>query len=400
MIINYDALKEFAITDHQRKVIDAVVKHGSHRKAAPHLGISHQSVDNLIKRIKHHAQKRGKLEDMKESGVVPEGFYAETSVKRRFNEETGQMEVVEDWTKSKREKGANIEMMRAWVEGLNAEIIPAKKTKKTKHLSGLREDLASAIIFGDAHIGMLAHALETLQADHDIETATADIRSAIDYCVDCAPPSKQGWFINVGDFTHADTSKGTTHSGTGLDMAARHNQSLKAAASVIRYAIDKMLTKFEEVLVINARGNHDLDAAFALNMTIQAVYENDSRVIVQGNDSKFNFIEFGKNLIGIHHGDGINHNRMAGVMTKTMAEAWGRTTNRRFWNGHFHHKQMVEHDSGITFEIFHTLAPNDAWHAASGYGSESRVTMLTLHEEFGEVNRMSPSLEMLRAIAA
>jgi hypothetical protein len=161
-----------------------------------------------------------------------------------------------------------------------------------------------------------------------------------------------------------------------------------------------MLTKFEEVLVINARGNHDLDAAFALNMTIQAVYENDSRVTVQGNDSKFNFIEFGKNLIGIHHGDGINHNRMAGVMTKTMAEAWGRTTNRRFWNGHFHHKQMVEHDSGITFEIFHTLAPNDAWHAASGYGSESRVTMLTLHEEFGEVNRMSPSLEMLRAIAA
>jgi len=310
------------------------------------------------------------------------------------------MEVIEDWTKSRRDKGLTDDMLKAWVEGLSSEIIPAKKTKKPHKNKDLSADLASAVIFGDAHIGMLAHAIETLERDHDLETATADIRAAIDYCVDCAPPSKQGWFINVGDFTHADTTKGETHNGTRLDMAARHNQSLKAAAAVIRYAIDKMLTKFEEVLVINARGNHDLDAAFALNLTIQAVYENEPRVTVEGNDSKFNFIEFGQNLIGVHHGDGINHNRMAGMMTKTMSQAWGRTKHRRFWNGHLHHKTMLEHDSGITFEVFHTLAPNDAWHSGSGYGAESRVTMITLHSEFGEVNRMSPSLEMLRAIAA
>jgi hypothetical protein len=135
-------------------------------------------------------------------------------------------------------------------------------------------------------------------------------------------------------------------------------------------------------------------------MYIEGVYENEVRVEVQGNDAKFNFIEFGKCLIGINHGDRIKIDRLCGVMTRNQAEAWGRTTFRRWWLGHIHHKVMQEHDSGVTCESFHTLAPIDAWHSGAGYGAENRVTLITLSKEYGEVNRMSPSLQMIRALAS
>jgi len=223
----------------------------------------------------------------------------------------------------------------------------------------------------------------------------------IDYCVDCAPASEEGWFINVGDFMHAnDTKNQTPESGAILDMSARQNQVMRAAGTLIRYSIDKMLTKFKKVIVVNARGNHDKDAAFALNMYIEGVYENEPRVEVRGNDAKFTFIEFGKCLIGINHGDRINASRLAGVMTRLAAPAWGRTNFWRWWVGHIHHKTKQEHDSGVTIESFHTLAPVDNWHSASGYGAEQRITMITLHKEYGQVNEISPSLAMLRAINA
>lgn len=397
-MIDYPALLPFCKTTRQTALIEAVIQHGSHGKAAKALKLSRQTIDQGVKRVKREAERRGALGEMKEQGIVPTGFIAETSVKRRFNPETETMEVVEDWTKSKLDKGMDLAMHEALLAGLAQELPRAKKTKAPKKLNDL---LASAIIFGDAHLGMLAHGIETHDEDYNLEKATADIRAAIDYCVDCAPASEQGWFINVGDFTHANDSKNMTpESGNIMDVSARHQQVMRAAGATIRYCIDKMLTKFGKVTVINARGNHDKDAAFGLNMYIEGIYEAEPRVEVQGNDSKFNFIEFGNCLIGVNHGDKINEQRLAGVMTKFQAEAWGRTRFRRWWIGHVHHKNRKETDFGVTIESFHTLAALDEWHAGSGYGAERRVTMITLHKEFGEVHRMEPSLEMVRAFAA
>jgi hypothetical protein len=160
-----------------------------------------------------------------------------------------------------------------------------------------------------------------------------------------------------------------------------------------------MLTKFKKVIVINARGNHDNDTAFALNMFLQGIYEKEPRVEVQGNRAKFNYIEFGKCLIGVNHGDKINTSRLVGTMTKMQAEAWGRTTFRRWWIGHIHHKTKQETDFGCMVESFNTLVPLESWHAACGYGAERRITMITLHKEFGEVSRLEPSIEMIRAMS-
>lgn len=391
---DYLALIPFCQTHRQKEIIETRAQAGSAAKAAKALDINIRNVERAVQKVKDQAARRLYSPEHGLTHPVPEHFTGDFTIQRNKD---GDIE--RSWMKGKADKARESAMYQAFVEGFSTELKPVKRTKNTK-LKPHTHMLASAIIFGDAHLGMLAHALETLHEDHDLATATADIRAAIDYCIDCAPASEQGWFINVGDFTHAnDTKNMTPESGAIMDVSARHNQVLRAACAVIRYCIDRMLTKFNKVIVINARGNHDKDAAFALNLYMEGVYENESRVTVQGNDAKFNFIEFGKCLIGVNHGDKINANRLAGVMTRVMAEAWGRTTFRRWWMGHIHHKTAQEHDSGVTIESFHTLAPVDDWHAASGYGAERRVTLITLHQEYGEVNRMSPSLEMIRAYA-
>lgn len=392
-----DDLYQFCKTARQQEVLKTVRTTNSVREAARNLGVERSTVRSCLAAVINHSHERGHLTSMKEEGLVPAGFYAETSVQRRLNPETNELEVVSDWTKSKKEKGADPEAFKNFIEGLAIEVTPTKPKKSNrKHYS---EELGSAIIFGDAHIGMLAHAIETLKEDHDLVKATEDIRKAVDYLVATAPASKQGWFINVGDFVHVNGTTNTTFGGTKQDVSGNYYQVMRAAGTTLRYCIDRMLTKFEKVTVINARGNHDRDSAFALNFFLEAAYEQEPRVEIQGNDAKFNFIEFGKCLIGVNHGDGINASRLAGVMTRLAAEPWGRTSFKRWWTGHIHHKVAQEHDSGVTIESFHTLAPIDAWHSASGYGSEQRVTMITLHKKFGEVNRTAPSLEMIRAIA-
>jgi len=397
-----DALSEllpFCKTERQSEVIETLLKTGSQYKAAKVLDVHRSTIRDCLRTIQGYSEKRGLLGKMKEEGVVPPGYFAETSVQRRLNEKTGQLEVVADWTKSRIDKNTLKESEHlALIEGLSTQIVKAKSVKaSTKKITN---ELVSAVIIGDAHIGSLAHAVETLGEDHDLETATEDIRAAIDYLIDVAPASETGWLINVGDFIHVNDHHNNTYGSTPQDTSANFSVVLRAAGLTLRYCVDQMLTKFRNVVVVNARGNHDLSSALALNLYMQAVYENEPRVQIPDNDAKFHFIEFGECLIGINHGDKINASRLAGVMTRNAAEAWGRTSFRRWWLGHIHHKITEEHDSGIVLESFNTLAPIDAWHSGAGYGSEQRITMITLHKKFGEVQRVSPSLEMIRTLRA
>lgn len=53
-------LREFAISDRQRQVIEAVIKEGSNKKAALALGIGRRSVDKMMDRIKDRARDGAK----------------------------------------------------------------------------------------------------------------------------------------------------------------------------------------------------------------------------------------------------------------------------------------------------------------------------------------------------
>jgi hypothetical protein len=389
---NYSELRPFCTTVRQMEIIDCLVAEGSQGRACKALGVNARGIERVLARIRKEALKRGFDPEHQLTHPAAPG----NQIQRISTNYDADGEVKQQWVIQKPGAEAQEEAYRAFVEGLSEEVKRAKPQKISAKKT-LNSDLASAIIFGDAHIGSLAHAAETNGPDHTLETATADIRAAMDYLVSCATASNEGYFINVGDFLHVCSSANTTVGGTKQDVSANFSQVMRAGATVIKYAINKMLTKFENVTVVNARGNHDGDAAFALNLIIEAYYENEPRVTVLANDSKFNYIEFGNCLLGITHGDKINHSRLCGVMTRDQAPAWGRTTFRRWITGHFHHAQVKEHDAGVTIETFATLAPSDAWHASSGYGAESKATLITYHREHGEVMRMAPSINLIKA---
>lgn len=394
-MINYQELMQFCESERQTEVFESLCKTNSQYKTAKELKINTRSCKRIVETVKKYAKKRGYCPEYDLTHPIPDGMGLQR-VSTNYNSEG---EIQQQWVIQKPNAEKQEEALKAFVTGLTETIKPHKPTK-FKKTKGLSTDLVSAVVVGDAHIGMIAHALETMKEDVTLETSTADLRAAIDYLVECAVPSTNGWLINLGDWIHVASSHNTTHGGTAQDVSANFSQIFRAGSATLRYCIDKMLTKFQTVTVVSALGNHDNDAAFAMGMVMEAVYEKEPRVIIKQPESKFHFLEWGKCLIGIHHGDKVNAHRLCGSMTRLCAEAWGRTEFRRFWLGHIHHKTVTEHDSGITLESFNTLAVQDKWHAQSGYGAEQSITMITLHKEWGEVSRMQPSLNLVRSQAA
>ncbi|QIB67193.1 helix-turn-helix domain-containing protein [Kineobactrum salinum] len=386
-------LLKYCETERQKEVVQAFADGGSLRAAARSLGVTRQTAQDVVRLVRKRAVAAGYSPDAQMNTPFPEGI----SLKRISQRRRADGELLDYWQIGEPGKEQQEALLREFCAGLASSLAPSPSTPAPPVDT---DQMLSAIVIGDGHLGMLAFGEETLGEDFNIEIATADLRAAIDYLVHCAPASSEGLLVNVGDFLHMDdTSNKTPASGHALDVDLSHHRLMRIAGVLLRYAIDKMLTKFATVRVVNAAGNHDPHSARALSMFLEGIYENHARVIVEPTKGKFYFLEFGNNLIGITHGDRIPANRLAGMMTQHAAEAWGRTKYRRWWVGHIHHKRFQEMEMGCSIESFNTLAAGDAWHASMGYSAERGIEMITLHKEFGQVGRTNASLALVRAFA-
>ena len=187
-------LLEFCETEAQTRNVEAFISEGSVRGAAEKLGLNRNTIKQSLLIVEAAAALKGMGSGL--NYPIAPGFKL-----KGFSAYAKDANGNPTWYKADRDKAAENEAHLKFIEGLASKIKPAKGTKVPKVGT---DQLASAIIFGDAHLGMLASAIETLGDDHNLETGTADIRAAIDYLVDSAPSSEEGWFLNVGDWSHAD----------------------------------------------------------------------------------------------------------------------------------------------------------------------------------------------------
>jgi predicted phosphodiesterase len=197
-----------------------------------------------------------------------------------------------------------------------------------------------------------------------------------------AEPTETGLLVNVGDFMHANGQSNTTYSGTPLDVDTRQHKTMREAGMVMRYMIDRMLTKFKKVVVVVARGNHDTDPAPAVQLMLEFYYSREPRVNVLDTEGFYHYIEYGNWLLGVTHGDKQKPEALAGSMARDMPQAWGRTTHRMWCCGHFH-KEQVKTLPGVKYKIFAALPPPDSWHAAHGFKGDGEMEMLTFRKEGG-----------------
>lgn len=365
------------LTEQQKRVSNLRDSGMSFGEIAKELGMNKGNVQRADRVARRKMAAKGYSPEHDMTKTVPDGFHVK-GVSTYYNDEG---RPIGQWVKSQADAQMREEMLRGFVEGLCDGIKPARPKKIPKRAT-YSSDLMPSVFIGDAHIGMRAFGVETKHHDFDTKIATSQLREAFDYLIGLAEPSEQSLFVNVGDLLHANTQHGTTVSGTPLDNDTRHYSVMRAAAETMAYGINLKLTKHKNVTVVMARGNHDSDAAGAVQLMLEFYYKDEPRVHVLPTHGFYHYLEYGKWLLGIHHGNAQKAAALAASMARDMAEAWGRTTHRMWCTGHYH-KDAVQTLPGVKHKIFGALPPPDSWHAEHGFAGDGEMEMITFRKDGG-----------------
>ena len=373
-------LKEFC-TDRQWEILSVFIGSTSQQDAANKLNISRSTVKAAIKAIKKKAALAGVAPDRDVNHRTMEGFNTKF-VTSRFD---GEGNLQGQYVRQEREKFDLDAMLNDFKEGLQGELSGLHKPVNPP--SETLDKLMNCYMIGDHHLGMYAWSKETGDANYDTDIGVSLLEDAVDSLVARSPNSRHGLLCNLGDFFHSNNIKGETAGGTPLDTDGRYGRTVKEGVNLLKRIVIRLLEKHEIVTVLNVRGNHDSDPALWLNEAMRMYFENEPRVIIPDNYSKFTHLEFGNSLIVLHHGDKINPQRIYESVTRRLPVEWGRTKYRFGWLGHLHHKESKE-IGGMMFEQFNVLTTPDAWHAGAGFGSSRSMTCIVLSEDYGEDSRV------------
>ena len=278
-------LLPYCETSLQRRRIQILIDCNSDFEAAAEIaGITISPMYEIVQRVRLQASR---------AGYAPTYMHHETNLpgfttKRVSTARKSDGSTALEWHIQEPDKQQQAIAFRQFVDGLNEHIVQAEPQSAPDQ--SYASDLMPSIFIGDAHIGMYAYGKETKHSDFDTSIATEQLRSAIDYLLDKAEPAETGMLVDVGDFTHANGAADTTFAGTKLDVDTRHHRVMKEAGMVMRYMIDKMLLKFKKVVVVVARGNHNTDAAVAVQLMLEFYYANESRVNVLPTEGFYHYV--------------------------------------------------------------------------------------------------------------
>lgn len=376
--MEYEQLKKYANEGPQTNLLNALIlNNGNMAKASKEIGSDKRGLQRMLKRIQDNASRKSIKHGDGTIECIADPFHAKGT--STLYDDAGNVKI--QWVKTDLDKERQAESIKEYINGL-CEEIPAREAKKLTKFKKHTDQLMTGIFIGDAHIGMYAYSKETKHSDFDSDIATEQLRDAIDYLVDQAEPTEDGVLIDVGDYLHANGQHNMTFNGTPQDVDTRQDSVQRKAAMCMIYMIDKMLDKFKKVTVVVAKGNHDTDSSSVIRIGVSLAFRNEPRVTVLDSDGFYNYIEYGKWLLGIHHGDKQKPESLAGSMARDMPQAWGRTTSRMWCVGHFH-KEQVKSLPGVKYKVFAALPPPDSWHASKGYMGDGEMEMLTFRKSGG-----------------
>ncbi len=382
-----DALIQFA-TVRQIEFIDAIKEHGSIRKAAASLGINHSVIVSSMGRLKLEAASKGFSPEHDMTKAAPPGFRVKgTSTYYRDGQAIGQ------WVMTREDKDSQEAMMReamaAWVEDIPKAAAPSAPLD-------WQSDVIPWIQIGDAHLGLLAHSAEVGE-NFDLKIAEAELCGSIGTLVDELPNCERIVVNDLGDFTHYENMAGVTEaSGHPLDIDGRFPKMIRVYVRVMRYIVDKCLTKARHVDVIVNQGNHSRTNDIWMAELIRAAYEHTERVHVLNNDTVFIAYRMGNTLVMTHHSDKCKPRDLANVMTTDFRKDYGETEHHYIDIGHIHHGMVLKEHPGVFVESFNHLASLDKWAHDSGYRNRKSITIVLRSRKYGEVGRRVLPIQEVR----
>ena len=377
---NYEQYLPWA-TKRQAEIFGAVKEHGSNKAAATALGIAPSVVTVALQTMESRALRAG---FSAEHGLTDRSIYATSTLVKGGEDDPFALK----WIKAKTPKEQREDQMLEVLESY--EYKPAPVTKGPSE-DIVDDDLATLYTITDYHLGMYAWKEETGD-DWDTNIAAKVMLNAVGDMVNKSPASKVGILNIQGDFLHWDGLDAVTpSSGHVLDADTRFDRMIELAIDLNIWAIQKMLSKHEEVHVIICEGNHDLAGSAWLRKTIKKIMMAEPRVTVDDTPMPFYAYLHGDIMLGFHHGHKKNNASLPMLFSSEprYRAMWGASKYTYIHTGHYHHKESREHENGgAIVERHQTLAGRDAYAARGGYISQRSAQAITYHVTKGEVERV------------
>lgn len=373
----------------RQAAVDAYQEADTVKGAARLLGLS-------PKTVREHLKKAGVLKPQASSLLEPG---ADNNLKKTSTLVDASGNVKQQWVICEREKGSNQEALKVLADSLLGPIKGKSKAPRRIGRGKVDPSIQPWVVLGDEHFGLLSWAPET-GSNFDTDINEKVMTEAVDRLVRRTKPAKKCVICSVGDTLHANGPRPLTPGGGNvLDVDSRYRRVIEVASRAFKHCIETALEIHETVHVVIVPGNHDPDACFVLSYGLDQYYANDPRVTVDMAPTVRRYYRFGKNLIGVTHGDKAKRSKLPDIMANERRKDWGETINQFWFLGHIHH-QVREDIGTVQLEHFRTLASADAWHTEQGYLSIKDARCIVLHETYGEIERYTVGTIQLSELAS
>lgn len=245
----------------------------------------------------------------------------------------------------------------------------------------------------DLHLGKIAWGQETGHGDYDLSIATKSFREAFDDCLVKTSGFHLGKaLLPVGnDLLQTDNLRSETTAGTRVDSDSRYHKVFEAAVSEMRWAIDRLLDRAPLVEVKSVSGNHDFLGGWTVARVLQAIYENDRRVVFDASPQTRKYCRWGQTLLGLVHGNEERHQDLPLIMATERKQDWAETLFHEWHTGHYHKYKKTRHTAGDTFggvtiRTLRSLSGVDAWHSRRGFiGGRRAIEAFVYDLQEGEI---------------
>ena len=247
----------------------------------------------------------------------------------------------------------------------------------------------------DIHIGKYASELET-GSGYDCETAVNRVLKGIQGLVNKSTGFgiEKVLFCIGNDILHIDNVYNQTTSGTAQDVDGKWWEHFQIALMLYVKCIE-MLRQVAPVDVLHSMSNHDYQSGFHLAHALKSWFRKADDINFDISVAHRKYYKYGKNLIGLEHGDGAKIDKLPLLMAQEQPLLWSKTKYRYFYLHHIHHK--VKHKwldakdfIGVTVEYLRSPSGTDSWHSRKGFTGVPKAVEGFIHEKnSGQVARIT-----------
>ena len=270
----------------------------------------------------------------------------------------------------------------------------------------------------DVHIGKLSVATET-GCTYNAEIAEHRLVEGCKALIEGGIRNGATHVLLVigNDISHIDTPRRTTTSGTPQDTDGSiftiFKAAMRAYARVVEYALSRQVT----VQIVFAPSNHDWVLGYSIAQTLAARFHGHPNVTATEyamSERHRKYVRYGRNLIGITHGDGAKEGDLPQIMLAEARPHIADCPHRYFLVHHYHHKirkalgirPMSREKDHIAMTVMHSGAgamegdnlsveyvrspsPPDGWHDRNGYLNRQAVEAFVHCPERGQIMRLT-----------